>query len=75
MRSEYLRRKLPLVRAANHTEASATLSSALIPWSDNGVFVFAVLGVSVIDYAPFLFFTYLSWARMMINGWYLDRKS
>jgi NhaC family Na+:H+ antiporter len=34
-------------------EAGGTLSAPLIPWNSNGVFVFATLGIPVVEYAPY----------------------
>lgn len=41
-------------------EDSATVTSVLIPWNSCGMTQSAVLGVSVLTYAPFCFFCYLS---------------
>lgn len=60
-------------------EDCATLGGALIPWV-NGIYFSGVLGVSILDYAPYLFLTYLTplftlfFAATGIAIFYVDRQ-
>ena len=60
-------------------EDCATLGGALVPWV-NGVFFSGVLGVPIIQYAPYLFLTYLTplftilFAATGIAIFYVDRQ-
>ncbi|MEI6856018.1 Na+/H+ antiporter NhaC [Psychrilyobacter sp.] len=60
-------------------EDCATLGGALVPWV-NGVYFSGVLGVSILQYAPYLFLTYLTpiftliFAATGIAIFYVDRK-
>ncbi len=57
---------------SRNTEFGGTLTSGMIPWSDNGIFITAVLGLSTFTYLPYLWlnfscifiailFAYLGW--------------
>lgn len=60
-------------------EDCATLGGCLVPWV-NGVFFSGVLGVSILQYAPYVFLTYLTpiftliFAVTGIGIFYVDRK-
>ena len=60
-------------------EDCATLGGALVPWV-NGIYFSGVLGVSILQYAPYLFLTYLTpiftliFAATGIAIFYVDRK-
>ncbi|NQZ90971.1 MAG: Na+/H+ antiporter NhaC [Moritella sp.] len=60
-------------------EDCATLGGALIPWV-NGIYFSGVLGISILDYVPYLFLTYLTplftlfFAATGIAIYYVDRK-
>jgi NhaC family Na+:H+ antiporter len=41
-------------------EDSGTLTSALIPWNTCGAFMYSVLGVPTLAYAPYAFLNYLN---------------
>lgn len=59
-REEYTRRGLDPRVLSRSLEDSGTLTSALIPWNTCGAYMFAVLGVFPLAYAPFAFFLYLT---------------
>lgn len=44
---------------SNALESAGTLTSALVPWNTCGVFLFGVLGVSTLEYAPYAIFNYI----------------
>jgi NhaC family Na+:H+ antiporter len=60
-------------------EDCATMGGALVPWV-NGIYFSGVLGVSIIQYAPYLFLTYLVpifalvFAATGIAIFYVDRE-
>ena len=41
-------------------ESSATVTSSLIPWSSCGAFMYGVLGINPLVYAPFAFFNWIT---------------
>ncbi|MGX5914177.1 Na+/H+ antiporter NhaC [Aliidiomarina sp. Khilg15.8] len=59
-REEYANRGLDPRVLSRTLEDSGTITSALIPWNTCGAYMFSVLAVSPLDYAPFAFFLYLT---------------
>jgi len=55
-------------------EDSVTVTSVLVPWNTCGMTQSSVLGVSVIAYAPFAVFCYLSPISTIIASAFLQRK-
>ncbi len=53
---------------SRNTEVSGTLVSAMIPWTDNGIYVATILGVSVFEYLPFMWFAIASIIISIIFG-------
>lgn len=47
-------------------ETGGTLSSPLIPWNNCGAFMYSVLGVSVLEYAPWAFLNYSTLILVLI---------
>ncbi|MRI31990.1 Na+/H+ antiporter NhaC [Endozoicomonas sp. OPT23] len=43
---------------SRNSEFGGTLTSAMVPWSDNGIFMAGVLGVSTFEYIPFMWLTF-----------------
>jgi NhaC family Na+:H+ antiporter len=50
-------------------EDGGTLTGALVPWSAEAIFIFATLGVSAFQYAPFAILNYLSPIISIIFAW------
>lgn len=50
-------------------EDGGTLTGALVPWSAEAIFIFATLGVSAFQYAPFAIMNYLSPIISIIFAW------
>ena len=48
---------------SRNTEFGGTLTSAMVPWSDNGTFMAGILGVSTLSYLPFM---WLSWISILL---------
>ena len=57
--ASYRKRGLHPKMLSNALESSGTVTSALIPWNTCGVYMSGVLGISVMQYAPWAFFNYL----------------
>lgn len=53
---------------SRNSEAGGTITTAMVPWSDGGVFMAAALGVSTMSYLPFLWFNFLVIIISLIYG-------
>ena len=58
-RAEFQRRGLDPRVLSRSLEGGGTITSPLVPWNTCGVFMFGVLGVSPLQYAPYAFFLIL----------------
>ena len=58
-RAEFRSRGLDPRVLSRSLEGGGTITSPLVPWNTCGVFMFGVLGVSPLAYAPFAFFLLL----------------
>ncbi|GGE81042.1 Na+/H+ antiporter NhaC [Priestia taiwanensis] len=65
---------------ARNSEVGGTLTSGMVPWSDNGIFMAGILGVSTFAYVPFMWLSFVSIALAIIYGytgkfiWYVKEK-
>ena len=59
-RDSYKKNKLQKYMLSRCLEEGATLSTSIIPWTTSGVFMAGVLGISVLDFAPWAFFNYIN---------------
>jgi Na+:H+ antiporter, NhaC family len=65
---------------ARNSEVGGTLTSGMVPWSDNGIFMAGILGVSTFSYVPFMWLSFVSIALAIIYGytgkyiWYVKEK-
>jgi NhaC family Na+:H+ antiporter len=57
--ASYRKRGLHPKMLSNALESAGTVTSALVPWNTCGVYMYGVLGISVMQYAPWAFFNYL----------------
>lgn len=55
-------------------EDSCTVTSVLVPWNTCGMTQSSMLGISVLAYAPFCFFCYLSPITTIIASIFIQRK-
>lgn len=53
---------------SRNSEAGGTITTAMVPWSDGGVFMAAALGVSTMSYLPFMWFNFLVLIISVIYG-------
>lgn len=58
-RAEFRERKLDPRVLSRSLEGGGTITSPLVPWNTCAVYMFGVLGVSPLQYAPFAFFLFL----------------
>ncbi|MGY6554584.1 MAG: Na+/H+ antiporter NhaC [Wenzhouxiangella sp.] len=58
-RAEFRERGLDPRVLSRSLEGGATITSPLVPWNTCAVFMFGVLGVSPLQYAPYAFFLFL----------------
>lgn len=65
----YADRGLDAKNLSRTLEDSGTVIVPLIPWSSAGVYMAGVLGVSVLDYAPWAVFCYVGFAFAIILGY------
>jgi len=65
---------------SRNTEAGGTIVTPMIPWTDGGVFMAATLGVSTLQYIPFLWYNILAIILAIVFAytntaiWYVDQK-
>ncbi|MDR2521341.1 MAG: Na+/H+ antiporter NhaC [Spirochaetaceae bacterium] len=55
----YRKRGLHPKMLSNALEAAGTVTSPLVPWNTCGVYMFGILGVSALEYAPWALFNYI----------------
>ncbi|GIN90530.1 Na+/H+ antiporter NhaC [Siminovitchia terrae] len=70
-RDKYKERGLDTKNLSRCVEAAGTVGINLIPWSVTSVFASQVLGVSPMDFIPFIFFAFLVPAINIVYG-YMD---
>lgn len=73
-RDEYRRQGVKNSVWGNIVNSSAGITSVLVPWNTCAVYMVTVLGVSVVDYAPFAFFCFLYPLLIMILGSFFGRQ-
>ena len=78
MEESYDKLKLDRRILARNSEVGGTLTSGMVPWSDNGIFMAGILGVSTLSYLPFMWLSFVSLALAVIYGytgkfiWYVN---
>ncbi|WP_029910493.1 Na+/H+ antiporter NhaC [Pelobacter seleniigenes] len=43
---------------SRNTEFGGTLTSGMVPWSDNGIYMAGILGVATLDYLPYMWLSF-----------------
>ncbi|WP_369900186.1 Na+/H+ antiporter NhaC [Bacillus manliponensis] len=80
MQESYDKLRLNRLVLARNSEVGGTLTSGMVPWSDNGIFMAATLGVATMSYVPFMWMSFVSLALAVIYGytgkfmWTVDEK-
>lgn len=65
---------------SRNTEVGGTLTSGMVPWSDNGIFMAAMFGVPVLQYLPYMWLNFAAIILVIIYGytnkfiWYTERN-
>ena len=68
-RKEFEKRKLAAVNLSRCLEDAGTLTSALIPWTTCGAYIYGVLGLTTFAYIPFCFFNIINPIISAIYGY------
>ncbi len=61
---------------SRNAEFGGTLTSGMVPWSDNGIYMASILGVATLSYAPYMWLSFVCIAVTIIcsyMGWFVDR--
>ncbi|MGG5736240.1 MULTISPECIES: Na+/H+ antiporter NhaC [Bacillus] len=78
MEDSYDKLKIDRRVLARNSEVGGTLTSGMVPWSDNGIFMAGILGVATFSYVPFMWLSFVSLILAVIYGytgkfiWYVD---
>jgi len=54
---------------SRNTEFGGTLTAAMVPWSDNGIFMAGILGVSAFEYIPYMWMAFVCIGLTVIYGY------
>ncbi len=73
-KDSYTKQGIPHKTLSRTLEDAGTLVNPLVPWSVCGAFFSSTLGVSVLDYLPFVFFLWLSPIFTIILGFLPQSK-
>ncbi len=61
---------------SRNAEFGGTLTSGMVPWSDNGIYMASILGVATLSYAPFMWLSFVCIAVTIFTsymGWFVDK--
>lgn len=53
---------------SRNTEFGGTLTAAMVPWSDNGIFMASILGVSAFEYLPYMWLAFVCIGLTILYG-------
>ncbi|MPQ23647.1 Na+/H+ antiporter NhaC [Bacillus paralicheniformis] len=65
---------------SRNAEVGGTMTSGMVPWSDNGIYMAGILGVSTFSYMPFMWLSFVSIGLAILYGytgkfiWYTNKK-
>lgn len=54
---------------SRNTEFGGTLTSGMVPWSDNGIFMAGILGVATLQYLPYMWLSFACIGLTMLFGY------
>ncbi|MEC1661871.1 malate-H+/Na+-lactate antiporter MleN [Bacillus halotolerans] len=69
MEDSYDRLHLDRRVLSRNSEVGGTLTSGMVPWSDNGIYMAGILGVSTFSYLPFMWLSFVSIGLAIIYGY------
>lgn len=75
MIKHYDRLKMPRTQLSRNAEFGGTLTSGMIPWSDNGLFMASVLGVATLDYLPYMWLSFICLLITIASGYMKGAKN
>ncbi len=61
---------------SRNAEFGGTLTSGMVPWSDNGIYMASILGVATLSYAPFMWLSFICIFVTIFTsymGWFVDK--
>ncbi|MGV3002982.1 Na+/H+ antiporter NhaC [Vibrio sp. E150_018] len=61
---------------SRNAEFGGTLTSGMVPWSDNGIYMASILGVATLSYAPFMWLSFICiFVTILCSymGWFVDK--
>lgn len=69
MEKSYDKLKLDRRVLSRNSEVGGTLTSGMVPWSDNGIYMAGILGVSTFSYLPFMWLSFVAIGLAIIYGY------
>ena len=54
---------------SRNAEVGGTMTSGMVPWSDNGIYMAGILGVSTFSYLPFMWLSFVAIGLAIIYGY------
>ncbi|WGD91782.1 malate-H+/Na+-lactate antiporter MleN [Bacillus subtilis] len=69
MEDSYDRLHLERRVLSRNSEVGGTLTSGMVPWSDNGIYMAGILGVSTFSYLPFMWLSFVAIGLAIIYGY------
>ncbi|MCM2583290.1 malate-H+/Na+-lactate antiporter MleN [Bacillus stercoris] len=69
MEDSYDRLNLDRRVLSRNSEVGGTLTSGMVPWSDNGIYMAGILGVSTFSYLPFMWLSFVAIGLAIIYGY------
>ncbi|MCY8058343.1 malate-H+/Na+-lactate antiporter MleN [Bacillus spizizenii] len=69
MENSYDRLNLDRRVLSRNSEVGGTLTSGMVPWSDNGIYMAGILGVSTVSYLPFMWLSFVAIGLAIIYGY------
>ncbi|WP_342601923.1 Na+/H+ antiporter NhaC [Peribacillus sp. FSL E2-0159] len=78
MEKHYSRLKIDQRILSRNTEVGGTMTSPMVPWSDNGIFMAAMFGVPTLQYIPYMWLSFAAIILVTIYGytnkfiWYVE---
>lgn len=69
MENSYDRLNIDRRVLSRNSEVGGTLTSGMVPWSDNGIYMAGILGVSTFSYLPFMWLSFVAIGLAIIYGY------
>ncbi|MFP3810220.1 MULTISPECIES: Na+/H+ antiporter NhaC [Bacillus] len=69
MEKSYDKLKIDRRVLSRNAEVGGTMTSGMVPWSDNGIYMAGILGVSTFSYLPFMWLSFVAIALAIIYGY------